>query len=191
MGNAERVLKKKVETSRPGLPAIEPECSKVEPLREGPGPFRPNAAGLILRRNGSQLEILLGERMDTPNAWQWPQGGMDKGESPETCLLRELREEIGTSQLNVLYQFPFLLRYRFPQSFTKRFKKWVGQEQYYFIVALKEEGLPDLTKATTPEFREIKWFPLEYAYQSTVWFKEPVYRAALDHATEITPTLEL
>lgn len=171
------------------LPIREPFCEPLEPLRQGEGLFRPNVAGLILRPAGSGHDILLGERCDTPGAWQWPQGGMDRGETPEETLFRELKEEIGVDHPKILYRFPFLLRYRFPESLANRFKRWLGQEQAYFILSLAADDPADLTKASEEEFRELRWFPLQDAILSPVWFKEPVYQVVLNHVQEVLPEL--
>lgn len=174
----------------PPLPKIfEPPCHPLEPLREGAGPFRPNVAGLILRQSEFGPEILLGERCDTPGAWQWPQGGIDEGETPEQCLYREMEEEIGVTKLRILYQFPFLLRYRFPKSMAKQFKRWIGQEQHYFILALPPDDPPGLDKAETQEFQALRWASFDGVMGSAVWFKQSVYRVALDHAREVMPSL--
>lgn len=167
----------------------EPPCEPAEPLRDGDGPFRPNVAGLILREHEGQVQILLGERHDTPGAWQWPQGGLDQGEAAEAGLLRELREEIGVTKPRILYRFPHALRYRFPQSLANRFKKWIGQEQIYFILELEPDDPPDLNKAEEEEFRELRWHPLDVAMAGTVWFKVPVYRAAIEHVRSVLPGL--
>lgn len=55
-------------------------------------PYRPCAGILLLNRYD---QIFVGERLDRPDAWQMPQGGIDDGEEPETAALRELEEEIG------------------------------------------------------------------------------------------------
>lgn len=61
--------------------------------------YRPNVAGILRDRNG---KILVGERLKTRGAWQFPQGGVDEGESPREALHRELEEEIGVTRS--LYQ---------------------------------------------------------------------------------------
>ncbi len=161
---------------------IEPAItSPREPLCSGTGPFRPNVAALILRKGGR--EILLGERVDTPGAWQWPQGGRKKGESARDALKRELKEEIGVSDIRIIYRFPFKLRYRFPIALSHKFKPNVGQEQVYFIVKLK--GKAGLARAKAGEFRRLEWRPIKAVLDSSVWFKQEVYRIALLHAHEI------
>ncbi len=54
--------------------------------RLGVGLMLVNADGLIF----------VGEREDTPGAWQMPQGGIDDGEDPRAAALPELAEDIGT-----------------------------------------------------------------------------------------------
>ncbi len=170
--------------SWPGSEEIrEPQIlSPQEALCQGDGPFRHNAAALILRRGGR--EILLGERFDTPGCWQWPQGGLKKKEKPEDGLRRELREEIGVTRLQILYCFPFRLRYRFPRRLSAKFAPRIGQEQRYFLLHLLQE--PDLDKGDD-EFRELRWFPTESAADGATWFKRGVYEAALAHLFMILP----
>jgi len=57
-------------------------------------PYRPNAGLVLLNKSGN---IFAGRRIDTPDAWQMPQGGIDKGESDDAAALRELAEETGIS----------------------------------------------------------------------------------------------
>lgn len=149
------------------------------------GPYRPNVAALIIQRHEHGVDLLLGERRDTSGCWQWPQGGVDPGESPEQALLREVREETGLKSFHVLYRFPHTLTYRFPEGYSTRFRPYIGQEQTYFIIQPKPKKKPDLDKATDKEFRELKWIPIQDAHLSAVWFKQAVYDAALSHAKKV------
>jgi putative (di)nucleoside polyphosphate hydrolase len=56
--------------------------------REG---FRPNV-GIVLVN--SRNEVFWGKRI-REHSWQFPQGGIKKGETPEQAMLRELEEETG------------------------------------------------------------------------------------------------
>ena len=59
-------------------------------------------------------EVFVGQRIDTPGAWQMPQGGMDPGEHPEATAFRELEEEIGTAKAEVLAVTADWLSYDLP-----------------------------------------------------------------------------
>ena len=54
--------------------------------------YRSNVAALVVDPSGS---LLICERVNVPGAWQFPQGGVDPGESLEQALFREVREEVG------------------------------------------------------------------------------------------------
>ncbi|MDJ0840400.1 MAG: NUDIX domain-containing protein [Acidobacteriota bacterium] len=175
-------------SSKPYAVEEPPVTHILEPLSEGDAPYRDNVAALVVRPVKDSHEIVLGERTDSPGYWQWPQGGMEPGEDHLTTLRRELAEEIGLHRYRVLYQFPFRLRYRFPQAYVNRLgRPYRGQEQTFFIVEALEE--PDLGRAGEEEFRDMAWFPVEDAGNHAIWFKAPLYRRALAHAREILPTL--
>ena len=53
--------------------------------------YRPNV-GIILLNQKNQ--VFWGKRIHT-HSWQFPQGGIDRGETPEQAMYRELHEEIG------------------------------------------------------------------------------------------------
>ncbi len=50
-------------------------------------------------------KVLLFERSDRLDSWQFPQGGIKSGETPEQALFRELEEEVGTISANFFFQF--------------------------------------------------------------------------------------
>jgi putative (di)nucleoside polyphosphate hydrolase len=56
--------------------------------------FRPNV-GIILLNQKNQ--VFWGKRIRT-HSWQFPQGGIDRGETPEQAMFRELHEEVGLAQ---------------------------------------------------------------------------------------------
>ncbi len=54
-------------------------------------------AKVALVKGDQLVSILRDDKADIafPNMWDFPGGGREKGESPEGCVLRELREELG------------------------------------------------------------------------------------------------
>jgi|KBSMisStandDraft_5_1062788.scaffolds.fasta_scaffold608443_1 putative (di)nucleoside polyphosphate hydrolase len=136
--------------------------------------YRADVAGIL--RNG-RGEILVCERIDCAEAWQFPQGGIDPGERPEQALARELWEEIGVKQKHfriVEKRGPY--RYLFGGGRTKR--GWDGKEQLYFLCDFVGSE-KDIDVATEhPEFRAQRWIlPAQFRIAWLPEMKRDVYRA--------------
>ena len=139
--------------------------------------YRANVAAILRNARG---EILVAERLHVPGAWQFPQGGVDEGETHEQALVRELWEEIGVVPDDyqvVLRKGPY--RYLFGDGKTK--KGYHGKEQHYFLC---EFSAPDsrINVATQePEFRAFMWIqPSHFRLHWLPEMKRPVYRAVFE-----------
>lgn len=95
--------------------------------------YRKNTAAIILN---AENEILLFQRADLPQIWGFPQGGIETSETPEQAVVRELEEEIGTQDFEIIGKYPELLRYDFPEGMTFPDWSYDGQEQQYFLIRL-------------------------------------------------------
>jgi putative (di)nucleoside polyphosphate hydrolase len=137
-------------------------------------PYRP-CVGLVLL-NSAGL-VFVGERIDTPGAWQMPQGGIDKEESIETAVFRELQEETGTDKASIIRIGDEKTRYDLPDHLAGLWAgKYRGQEQTW--VALRftgEDSDIDLNSHTPPEFSAWKWVRLEATPEIIVPFKRETY----------------
>lgn len=138
--------------------------------------FRPNVAAII--RN-PEARILIAERADIPDAWQFPQGGVDPGETPHGALIREMREEISLDPRHysiVDQKGPY--RYVLPDGRKK--KGFDGQEQQYFLLEyFGPESAIDVA-TPKPEFRAIRWIePSAFDLNWLPEMKKPVYREVL------------
>ncbi len=138
--------------------------------------YRKNVAALIMNQEG---KIWIGERSDKMN-WGFPQGGIEDGESSEQALFRELSEEIGTNDVEIIAKYPGLLRYDFPKEM--KFPTWTykGQEQQYFLVKLHEDAKIQLeTHPEEIEFLDYRFVSTDELFQMDFGFKTETYRTAL------------
>lgn len=140
--------------------------------------FRPNVAALMLNSNG---HLLICERSTIRGAWQFPQGGVDSGESEEDALKREVREEIGLrpEHYRVLDQRAGY-RYLYPNAArSKKLRKHGnhGQEQTYFLCRVNDDA-PEINVDQSPrEFQSYRWIlPDEFDLDWLPEFKRDVYR---------------
>jgi len=140
------------------------------PYRQGAGFVLFDDAGLVFV--GRRIKPIGVE------TWQFPQGGIDDGEAPLEAALRELEEEIGTRDVEVLEALPEPIAYDLPADLDpapKWASKYRGQRQHWFAGRLRN-GDADIDLATEhPEFDAYRWEPLEEAVAGAVPFKREVY----------------
>ncbi len=143
-------------------------------------PYRP-CVGIALFN--SEGRVFVGERLDNPGAWQFPQGGIDEGESVETAFFREMKEEVGTDKANILRIHDKKLRYRLPPHLKGRLwnGKWGGQEQTW--VAARFTGTNadiDIFAHNPPEFKAWQWIHPRKVLDLIVPFKRHTYEEVLE-----------
>lgn len=143
--------------------------------------FRPNVAAIVLSAKYPQkCEIFIASRTDVENAWQFPQGGIDEGESAREALFRELEEEIGTRDVEIIAEYPKWVSYEFPPAIAKKMHPYDGQRQKYFLVKLKK-GAKINIQTEIPEFSEYKFVPTKNIYDYITFFKRTVYKQVLKY----------
>ena len=144
--------------------------------------YRPNVAAVILSsRYPDKCEFFVAHRSDIKNAWQFPQGGIDEGETPREALKRELLEEIGCDNVEVLGEYPEWISYEFPKVSRGKTYPFDGQTQKYFLVRLKEGASIDLEAYDIPEFIEHEFVEYEDLFKKVTYFKRKVYRRVIDY----------
>lgn len=143
--------------------------------------FRPNVAALFTNDKG---RLLVCERINCRGAWQFPQGGVDAGESMLDALHREVREEIGLlpKHYKVIEERDGY-RYLYPVHVRlKKLRKHGnhGQEQTYFLCQLKPSAPEIDVKQKPPEFRDSMWIkPKDFNLKWLPKFKRDVYREVM------------
>lgn len=143
--------------------------------------YRPNVAAIVLSaKYPHTCEIFIASRTDVENAWQFPQGGIDEGESAKEALFRELEEEIGTRDVEIIAEYPMWVSYDFPPAIAKKMHPFDGQRQKYFLVKLKK-GAKINIQTEIPEFSEYKFVPTKNIYDYITFFKRTVYKQVLKY----------
>ena len=121
--------------------------------------------------------IFVGRRIDTPGAWQMPQGGIDEDEAPRDAAMRELKEEVGTDKASILAETQGWLTYELPGDLHKQAwgGRYRGQIQKWF--AMRFDGRDADIKLDThhPEFDAWKWTTRDDLVRMIVPFKRQLY----------------
>ena len=146
------------------------------------GVYRKNVAVFVLNSDGF---ILACERADVGGAWQLPQGGIEPGESSIEAMYRELHEEIGCRDVEILHQLEEAIRYEWPPHLQD--KGYVGQEQVYFLVRLLPEAAIDLVNAESGEFQSVEWVNAAEFSARAGGFKREAYLEALKRLLDAFP----
>ena len=143
--------------------------------------FRANVGIVLINHEGYAL---LARRIGMP-AWQFPQGGVQEGESPIDAMYRELDEELGLAktQVKLLGHTRKWLKYTLPERFVRRHQTplCIGQRQLWFLLELvvADEKI-NLLSFSEPEFDTWQWVPYWEPINKVVDFKKNVYRQALE-----------
>lgn len=143
--------------------------------------YRPNV-GIILLNHRNQ--VFWGKRV-RQDAWQFPQGGIKRGESPEQAMYRELWEEVGLEprHVRILGRTREWLRYDVPVQWLRRESRrgYRGQKQIWYLLRLVGRDCDVRLRASDkPEFDAWRWSDYWLPLESVIEFKREVYRLALN-----------
>lgn len=138
--------------------------------------YRPCVGMMVFNRSS---QIFVAKRLDNPSdAWQMPQGGIDEGEAPREAAFRELSEEIGTANVEVVAETDDWLRYDLPKELMGKLWKgrFRGQEQKWFLMRFSGQDSEIDLNTHKPEFSNWKWADVSAVPSLIVPFKRDLYR---------------
>ena len=142
--------------------------------------YRPNVGIILLNPRN---EVFWGKRV-RQHSWQFPQGGIKYGESPEQAMYRELYEEVGlrAEHVSIVARTRDWLRYEVPEQWMRRELRgnYRGQKQIWFLLRLIARDCDVcLRRSEKPEFDAWRWHPYWVPLDAVVEFKRDVYQQAL------------
>ena len=150
--------------------------------------YRPNVGIILVNRRN---EVFWGKRI-REHSWQFPQGGIKRGETPEQAMYRELTEETGLlpEHVKIIGRTRNWLRYDVPERWVRR--EWRGhyrgQKQIWFLLRMVGRDSDVTLRATDlPEFDAWRWNAYWVPLDSVIEFKRSVYEQAL---TELSRFLD-
>ena len=143
--------------------------------------YRPNVGIIICNWKN---EVFWGKRVKE-HSWQFPQGGIKAGETPERAMYRELHEEVGlaSEHVRILGRTREWLRYEVPEQWVRR--EWrgnyKGQKQIWYLLRLVGRDTDvHLRASEKPEFDAWRWNEYWVPLESVIEFKRDVYQLALN-----------
>lgn len=148
-------------------------------------PYRPCVGVALFNDDG---RVFVGERIDTPGAWQMPQGGVDPDEDIEAAAFRELAEETGITKADILRRAPETLKYDLPEHLRRKFwgGQYRGQEQSW--IAMRFTGAEsdiNLNAHDPAEFSAYQWVDLHQTLDLIVPFKQEIYKQIIGLFSDI------
>ena len=142
--------------------------------------FRANVGIVICNKAGQ----VFWARRYGQHSWQFPQGGIDEGETVEQTMYRELHEEVGLKpeHVEIVAVTKNWLRYKLPKRLIRQGSSpvCIGQKQKWFLLRLRcREEEVNLMESGHPEFDDWRWVSYWYPIRNVVSFKRDVYRRVM------------
>ena len=142
---------------------------KILPLRNGVG-------AIVINRNN---KVFVGKRIDNPGKfWQMPQGGVDEGEEYFDAMKRELFEETGIKNFEIIKEIDGMTEYELPDYLLGKIwkGKYRGQKQKWYVIRFLGDDKEIDLNTSKPEFIEWKWINLDELPDVIVDFKKKLYK---------------
>lgn len=127
---------------------------------------------------------LLWARRIGQDSWQFPQGGIDRDETPEDAMYRELHEEIGLQPglVEIVASTQGWLHYRLPPHLVRKNSEpvCIGQKQKWYLLQMQgKDGDVCFDCGDKAEFDHWEWVSYWYPLTQVIDFKKEVYRKAM------------
>jgi putative (di)nucleoside polyphosphate hydrolase len=145
-----------------------------------------NGVGIVVLNKKNK--VFVAKRIDNPkNFWQMPQGGVDEGENFLNAAYRELEEETGIKNVELIQEIDGTMTYELPDHLLGIIwkGKYKGQKQKWFVMRYLGEDKEINIKTKNPEFLEWKWIDLKMINEVVVDFKLHIYKELKEKVIKI------
>jgi len=144
-------------------------------------PYRKGVGLMILNK---ELKVFVGMRIDSKQeAWQMPQGGVDEGEDLIDAALREMEEETGTRNANIIAETKNWYSYDLPDYLIPKLwnGKYRGQNQKWFLLQFQgEDNEFNISSGKNAEFIQWRWSKIEDLPNIIIGFKRDLYISVIE-----------
>ena len=139
--------------------------------------YRKNVGLIIINDQG---KVLLCRRKKS-NSWQFPQGGIDKDETPKRAAYRELYEEVNIkrNEIKFISSTNFWATYELPDEYKKNLRGFLGQKQKWYLFKLYKDADIHFNNDDDQEFDKYEWVSFWYPLKKIIFFKKDVYKKVL------------
>ena len=148
-------------------------------------PFRPGVGMMIIDKSN---RIFVARRIDAKSSgWQMPQGGIDLGETPSAAALREMLEEIGSSQGHIIAESKSWYSYKLPEPLIPKLwnGKYCGQRQKWFLIRFTGSDQNINISTANPEFSDWRWIAPDQLLKIVIPFKSKLYEKVLEEFKDV------
>lgn len=140
--------------------------------------YRKNAGIVVFNKD---KKVLMCARVDKKSLeWQFPQGGIDEGETPLDAAYRELKEETSIVSVKLVQILKKPIRYSFPRSLRETFAKMgqfnYGQDQFWTLFYFTGDDSEINLNTETPEFKAYAWMDIAQSPKEIIFFKKAAYK---------------
>jgi putative (di)nucleoside polyphosphate hydrolase len=150
--------------------------------------YREIVSAIIINKD---KKVLMCEHVWIDDAWQFPQGGIEKGESEEDAILRELNEELGTKNLKVLKKMDYKIKYHFPHYLKEKYNMDGNEQKFFLLYFHGDDNEIRFDNQEKPEFKSFKWVNYTQPPLEVIYFKKLSYLEALNYFKDYVENLNI
>jgi len=140
------------------------------------GVFRKGVFIVVYTNDKGKIKYLLLKRKLHWKGWEFPKGGIKKGEGILKAVKRELKEETGINPVKII-EYKFKGRYKYPKKISDR-KEFIGQTFQLYSAETKNKKI----KLDKREHSQYKWVGFKEAVKMLTWKNQKKSLEVVNHA---------